>query len=432
MRNWSLIAFVKKLVKHPLLAGSLVMVVGSNIYNFGQFAYHFITARLLEQTYGASFGKAFYGDIAAMLSIMGVIGIVQLALGLTVVKFVAGSKNELEVANFTKWFLYWTFWIALGVLVVTIILSPFLSSFLNLTNKNAIYLLAPALFFFMLISSGRSVLQGSLRFGQFIASLLAEVGAKIVFTVSFILLGFAVFGIMTAILGGVFFAFVLTFYFLKDRLRKKWQKRPELAPLLKYSFPVFAQGLALTSMYSTDLMLVKHFFSPVEAGLYAALVILGRVVFFAASPIMHVMFPLVVRRYTHGGAYHNIFYLSLLLIGGLVALLIAFYYLFPQFPIGILYGSTYLEGAGLLWMTGLFMGLLAVSTLFVQFYLSIGKTKTVWLFVFAAVLQAVLIWFNHGSLREVIQISILTSALLLFTLLVYFPYHHRPSPARKS
>ena len=77
---------ISNTARHPLFAGSMVMVVGSNLFNFGQFIYHFLAGRML--------GKVYYGDVAAIIAILALVGIVQLSLNLAVVKFVAVEKTR--------------------------------------------------------------------------------------------------------------------------------------------------------------------------------------------------------------------------------------------------------------------------------------------------------------------------------------------------
>jgi len=139
------------------------------------------------------------------------------------------------------------------------------------------------------------------------------------------------------------------------------------------------------------------------------------------------LFPLISKRYARGERYYNIFFLSAILIGLASALIVGFYWLFPNFAILALYGSDFLEGASFLWLISLFMALVSISNLFVQFYLSIGKTVIVWPVVIASGLQAILIWFIHPDLLTVIKLSILSSALLVAVLLAYFPFHARSS-----
>lgn len=421
MQSLKLLERSKQVIKHPLLAGSMVMVIGSNLFNLAQFVYHFITGRML--------GKALYGDFASIVSILGIVGIIQISLGLTIIKFVASKKREGEISNFIKWVNFWSIWAGVVVAVLMFIASPWLVNFFNFRERSVTYLLALMLLFFITLNVQRSVLQGLLRFDKYVLSLFAEGIVKIALSVLFMLLGLAVFGAVMGFFVGILASLLVSRASLSYYLKGPRGKKPDLLPLFRYSIPTFVQGLALTSMYSMDLLLVKHFFAPDIAGIYASLAVLGRVALFATTPVTHTMFPLVAQRFAHGKAYHNIFYLSVLMVG-LASFLVTLFYLFlPGIPVGVLYGNEYLEGASILWWFGLFMSLLSLAMLFTQFYLSIGKTRIVWLFAIAALLQVVLIWFIHPSILTVIQISILCAALLVLALLIYFPYHNRHGKA---
>lgn len=392
------------------------MVVGSNVFNLTQFIYHFIAGRML--------GKVYYGDFATIISILGIVGIIQITLGLTVVKFIASGKSKEAIANFSKWVNLWGIWAGVILGVLTIIFSPILINFLNIRQPVAFYVLGIIFFFFIALNVQRSILQGLLKFDRYVLSLFAEAAVKIILTLILIFLGMAVFGAVSGLLLGILSSLVVTRLSLSSLLSGKIGKKPELVPLFKYSLPVFIQGLALTSMYTTDLLLVKHFFSPEIAGTYASLAVLGRIAFFGASPVSHVMFPLVAKRFSHGEPYHRIFYLSILLVTGISLAVVLIYKIFPTIPIVVLFGQSYLDGAPLLWWFGVFMTFLVLAMLFTQFYLSIGKTRVVWLFVASALLQILLIWLFHADILTVIQVSIVSAALLFFSLLVYFPYHH--------
>lgn len=403
---------VRDLLKHEFISGSLVMVIGSNVYNFSQLIYHFLAGRFL--------GKASYGDLATIISILGFIAIVQLAFNLTVVKFIASEKDSEKLSSFIRWVYKWSLILGLVAGSIVLVSASAIAEFLNITNLTSILLLAPILFFYITATTGRSILQGLLRFDKFVYSLLTEAIGKIIFLIVLLFAGYAVLGALGAFLIGALVSFLITTWFIRKFLFGPILATPEILPLIKYSAAVLVQGLALTSMYSTDLLLVKHFFAPELAGQYAALTILGRVVFFGASPITHVMFPLVAKRYLNKEKYHNILYLSILLVLLFSLGVTFFYWLMPTLFLGFLYGKNFLDGGSLLWFFGIFMTMLSLAMLLTQFFLSINKTKPVYLFVLAAVSQAVLIWFFHSSLLMVIQLSILTSSLLVFVLSVYF------------
>lgn len=403
----------KALSKNQLFLGSAVMVIGSNISNFGQFVYHFISIRLLT--------TAQYGDLAAIISLIGIFAIIQLSLGLTIIKFVASEKSQAKVINLSRWFNWWSIVGGIILSFITIIIAPFLADFLHITEPKAIYLLAPIFLLFIVVYVHRSILQGLLLFGHYVVSLLGEMAIKIILTVVLVIAGFAVLGAMVGILLGIMFGFVVTWFSLGKYIKGKRGKKPKVSTLLSYSIPVFLQGLALTSMYSTDLLLVKHFFAPEKAGIYAYLAILGRVALFGITPITQAMFPLIAKRYSHGENYHKIFYMSTILILSVTFLVIMFYKTFPGFLLGLLNKT---EGTDILWWFGIFMGLLGLASHVTQFYLSINKTKVVSLFIFAAILQAILIFIFHSTLIQVIQVSVISAALLVISLFVYFPYHN--------
>lgn len=404
-----------QILKNPFLSGSIVMVIGSNFFNFGQFAYHFLAGRFL--------GKVIYGDLAVTISILGIIGIVQGALGMTVIKFIASKNNEKDLSNFIKWVYFWALRIGAITAILVLISSPLLINFLNITQPQSFYLLPPILFFYLLATAGRSVLQGLLKFNQYVLSLITESVVKIPLTIIFALLGWAAFGAMGGLLVGIALSFFIARFSLADYLAGEKKKKPEIKPLLKFSSAVFVQGLALTSMYSTDLVLVKHFFPSDQAGIFASLNVLGRIVFFGASPITHVMFPLIAKKYARGEKCNHIFYLSLVLVGFISAFVILLFYFFPKTIISTLYGSSYIEGFSLLWPFAVFMTLLSFAMLATQFFLSIGKTRIVGVFAIAAILQILLIWFIHPNLSTVIYISIIVAALLVASLFIYFLYN---------
>lgn len=407
--------FSKVIINNPFLTGSLVMVFGSNLYNLSQFVFHFLAGRFL--------GKVAYGDLAAIISLIGIIVIIQSALGMTVVRFIASAKHDQEVHNFIKWVYLWTKWIAVILAVLTLLLSPILIHFLNITQPMAFYLLSPILFFYIMANTGRSILQGLLKFYPYVLSLMSEAVIKIPLAILLMVIGLSTFGAFGGLLVGVILSFIIIKSSLSIYLSGQKGTRPEIVPLLKYSSATFFQGLALTSMYSTDLVLVKHFFPADQAGIYASLAVLGRIVFFGASPVTHVMFPIVTRKHSSGEPYRNIFYLSLLLVIGFSLMVIALFYFFPNIIIGTLYGSSFIEGSKMLWWFGIFMGLLSLAMLLTQFYLSLGKTKVVILFIAAALLQIFLIWMYHPNLLMVIQLSIVSATLLIVSLFIYSLYY---------
>jgi len=183
--------------------------------------------------------------------------------------------------------------------------------------------------------------------------------------------------------------------------------------------PVFFSILAFTSLYTTDIVLARHFLPAQEAGFYAALATLGKIIFFASSPIVMVMFPMISEKHANGKKYTNLLSLSLGLVFLVCLGVSGVYFLFPKLMINILYGSQYLSASASLWLFAIFLSLYSFSYLLTNFYLSIKKVRIVSLPMTAALLQIILISLFHQNLRQTISMSVLTTALLLFSLLLY-------------
>lgn len=401
--------------QNPLLRGSLVMVIGTNLYSAGQFLYHAIALRTL--------GEFYYGDLAAVISILSIVGVLQLAFNLTIVKFTAGHKEKSQLQNFSAWINWWSILIGLCLAGVLLFSSPFLAAFLKLHQPASAYLLPFIVGVVTVVGSNRALLQGLLRFNELVLSMMVEIILKIILTVVLVYLSYAVFGAITALLVAALGSYLLTRIFLRDVLDKKRQQLPDVGSFIRFSMPVFIQGAALTSMYSTDILIVKHFFPSNEAGIYASVAALGRIAFFVSTPVAAVMFPVVVRRHAESRPYRSVFLLSAVVTTILSVFTVSLFKFAPQLFLTLFSGHALTESVGLLWWFASFAGLLSLSSLFVQYFLSVGKTGIVWIFVIAALAQALTIWFVHPDLLRVIQISLSVTALLAAALFIYFPYH---------
>ena len=220
---------------------------------------------------------------------------------------------------------------------------------------------------------------------------------------------------MIGVFAGGLVAFFVSKWYVRDiRNTKILKNNYDLKPFLKYSLPVFLQALAFTSIFTTDVILVKHFLSPFDAGIYAALSTLGKIVFFASAPISSVMFPVVAGRSAKGEKYLEIFWGSLGLTLIVSTVVVGIYYFFSDFAIKILYGSAYLSASiYLVWM-GLFILVYTLALLLVNFSLSLGKTRIIVFPILAALGQAIMLWIFHSSILQVIQVSLAICTLMLF------------------
>ena len=180
---------------------------------------------------------------------------------------------------------------------------------------------------------------------------------------------------------------------------------------------------SITALYSADVLLVKHFFAPAEAGIYAAAALVAKLIFFALMPISQVMFPKVAELEAKKQSHFEVFIKSVVLVACLSAIAVAVYFIRPDFVLNLLFGREYAGAIPLIGMFGLAIAVLSISYVFINYFLSAGKSGFVFVlpvFVFA---EALLIWQWHRTLQQVIiAITGTMAGLLLALILIYFYY----------
>jgi O-antigen/teichoic acid export membrane protein len=409
--------FVARLFKNQLVKGSAVLFSGNMLANLANYLYHLLMGRLL--------GPADYGALESVISLLYFLGIPLATINLFVVKTVSGFRGrgqEGKAVSFYRLLSQKVFWFGLFGGILFFSFSPLIQNFLHLDSAGPILAILGYSFVAIFIGINTSVLTASLKFSQtsFINVLVA--GGKLVFALLLTSLGWAIFGASFAFLLGSFLGFVFSRSFLWKVLKKDSpvDKNFRLSRKMKETVPFLILTLAFTSLYTTDIVLARHFLPPEEAGFYAALAVLGKIIFFASGPITGVMFPLISGRHAAGENYKKLFLLSLGLVFLVCAAANAVYFLFPGLMVRLLFGAEYLAAAKNLVIFSLFLSFYSLANLASQFFLSISQNKIVILPFLAALAQAVLIIFFHQSLVQIALISTLACGLLFASLMIYF------------
>lgn len=360
-----------------------------------------------------------YGILASIISLIGLVSLIPSSVGLVVTKMVSSGKTNDEISErvhaLNKHI--WLMGIALFLALLTI--SPVIAGFLKVDE----ILLVIGLLVFLLsfpASLTRSILQGLLRFKSMVISQTLENVWRLVTAIALIILGFSVAGGLLGLLLGVCTGWLISWLYIRGVMKKPKSKKLEInfSSTLKSSLPFFILSVSVTSFYSSDLILVKHFFTSFDAGIYSAMSFLGRIIFFGVSPITAVMFPIVARSHSRGENGMDVLKWSL--AGGLIIALAVntIYALFPSFVIKQLYGEKYLAVDNLLLLFGIFVTFVTLSFLLLNYELIMNRVKVVWVSLIAAFIQIVLIWFFHSSLYSVV----LVSTFVAMTLLLYLVF----------
>lgn len=410
---------IRQIAKHPLISGSIVIFLGTLVANVGNFFFTIFMASHLSVSN--------YGILASLITLITLPGYAATALSPLINQFAGKAFAEGNIAKVNGLYRKITKFVFLSGFCFFLLFIVFINTigkFFAIHDTTILVLTDFAILLSLFIIVNNSFIQAKLAFNFIGFISIITSGLKLFIGIALVLLGLSTKGAVSAIFLSMFIPYLLTFIPIKFIFWKETSKEKiNTKDLLNYGIPAALASLALTSLISSDILLVKHFFVERIAGLYAGLSLLGRVVFFFTSPISMVMFPTIVQKYTRKESYTGVLFLSLLLVGLASIGMTVFYFLFPHFVIILfLKKAEYLSIASLLGLFAIFITVFSVLSVLVNFYLSIQKIKVVYPIFVAAISQIILIFMYHQSLAEIVYISLLISFLLLIVLLLYYPY----------
>lgn len=417
---------VKQALSNKFFIASFWMYAGTLLLNIGNYVYHLLAARLL--------GRNYYGELESLISLVYMLSIPWMTLTLVVIKFVSMHKGKDEIKEISKLYYYLKEKLIIYGLIfglILLIISPWIMTFLHVSSYLSVVFLIAVFFFGILSMLNRSFLQGMSDFFALAVSNSLEAVGKVFTAIILIYFGYKVAGAFAAIAISIFIGFFIANYYVR-KLKFSVKGSIDVKRLVKYILPVFLTTFGMTSLFTTDVILVRHFFPGVESGSYAALSVLGKIIFFGVSPIMFVMFPFVSENYERGKKYIHFLFISLALsaVGGFIICLA--YFFIPELIVGLLFGNEYVAISELLGFFGIFISLYTLCYLLSSFYLSIHKTVVSLFVALAALLQVIFIVAIHESLFQIIIVNIVIVFLLIIGLLLYYPYIMKINNGRTS
>lgn len=401
------------------------MTLGIMLMNAGSFFYIFILARFLN--------PSDYSILITAISIIGLITVPMNILQLVLVSMVSEAKglgDEDKIRLIHDYFLKRIFWLSFFLLFFFLIFSKQINTFFHFDNRLYLVLVVfLAITYFFLIFF-RAVLQGAFAFRKFSASAFWEMALRILVVVLVALLGFGLLGALGGFLVSQILVTLYTFFLLRFKLSNKpTQTVLHTSAVFKVVTPAAFMILGLTSFYTTDVLLVRHFFpEPTfgnDASLYAALSTLGKIIFFANFGIASALLPVATEKHTKKENSLKIFYASLALEILICTFFVGIYFLVPKLLLTLLGQKDYLQASNLLGFFAIFISLHSLVYLVSNYLFSTKRLLASYLVFLFAFSQVVGIYFFHQSLLQIIQVSTLISFGLLLVLLIYFLFISR-------
>jgi O-antigen/teichoic acid export membrane protein len=411
--------YIKKLTKDPAVSGTLVVSVGSLLAGFFNYLLQFFLGRTLS--------ISDFGVFNALLSLSVILTVLSGSLSAALIKSVADLQAEDRTDVLTKLFKRLSFafmLLGIGIFGLIYLFKSYIMSFFFVGSLS--YILGFA--FYMSISFvgilAPSFLQGLLRFKSFAIWTSLSSLIRLLIPVVFVILGLKVGGVFVGVGLSILLAYVLSMPMLKKNfsLFEQISLKGYYKKLIVFAGPVVFVQLGMTLLNNVDVILVKHFFAAETAGLYSGVVTLGKLFLFGAGTVCVVMYPQIASSFAKKeDVFRKVEPFLLIQLAVLVCGFLVFSFL-PELVTRFMFGDKYLASVEYLPRFAIFVGFYVITNFFTLFFLAINKTKIFILHISAAILQLVLINYFHGSIRSVIDMNIIVSALLASTLLGYFLY----------
>jgi O-antigen/teichoic acid export membrane protein len=391
---------IQKFSSDSLARNSAIVFAGSMVTNILAYMYHLFMGRLL--------GPSGYGELASLLSLLYVFTVPLLVAQTVLIKFVSGFKGHGDTGQAKTLFLeslkLFTV-VSVALFPIVLLTAPFVTAFLHLSNTALFTLLYLFLVISLLTIATVSMLTGYQKFIW--VSVLAALAVLVKIFISIPLVSWGVSGVMLAAVVASIIMYGLYFiplrFLLAARARPTQLKRRDM---LGFAVPTLLTQLGITSLYSTDIILVRHFLSAHEAGVYAALAILGKIIFYASSAVPTVLFPIASERAAIGTTTKKLILSAIGIVAAISIGITLFYFLFPNIIVSLLFGNAYGSAGSMLGLFGLFLSLFSIGSIITTACLAVGSVR-IWFFAAgAAVVQIVGITLFHGSIAGVISINI--------------------------
>ncbi|MBF4984669.1 oligosaccharide flippase family protein, partial [Nonlabens mediterrranea] len=324
------------------------------VVNGGNYIYNLVLGRWL--------GPAQFADAAILITFLLVLSFLAMTFQLVTAKYSVLLENS-QLPSFLKRILKSSLFVGLIAGLAIMLLSGQLQDLFHTTSKNMFILFGIAVPFYFLMSVNRGFLQGKNDFKGLAITYQSEMLVRLGLTL--LLLYFlkidpiliVSIGILVSLLFGLFPFKMSSLLQLKsatiDTVLSKQIKRFFLVTLF--------YELTQIIINNSDILLVKHYFEDTEAGLYASLALIGRVVYFMAWMFVMLLLPKVITLQKDGKETQTLLFKYVGYISLLCLFIIAGTALFPELVVEILFGQAYLEIAPLLWKYAIATSLFAIA-----------------------------------------------------------------------
>jgi len=401
--------FIRVFRGNELLKHSSILFAASIIAGFFNYFFQVYVGRML--------GPSDYGIYSSLVALLYILSVPSSTIQTSVAKLVSEYYPEHEKIKYLLTHVIRKLsLLALIASILFMISSVYLADYLRIDPGMYFFILSILFFISFLGPVLVGALQGMQMFVQMGINNVAGSFFKLLFGVALVYLGFGVNGALLALVIGSFLALLqalIPLRFLKGSKEVKGN-----ISFFSTSVTLLFATIGLAFLPNVDLILVKHYLSDTEAGLYAAGALLGKIVLFSTAPIAMVMFPKASMMHKRNNNGIELLSKSLLYTASISFLIIAVFMIAPEFIVRMLFGSKFMGINDLIVYFAVALACLSLTSAIVFYDLATRKYRFLYILGIISIMEVVLISQFHDS--SLIVVRILTALMAVLFIGVWF------------
>ncbi|HJX00917.1 MAG TPA: hypothetical protein VJ453_12185 [Terriglobales bacterium] len=393
-----------------LLSGSLVLLLGSAFVSTLNFVFNVVMARLL--------GPALFSQAAAIVTVLMLLSCISLSFQMVCAKFVARNETATGKTAVYHNMSRRAWQVGLGVALVLTAAQKPIAEYLRMPNSWVIAVLAVGIAFYNQLGVKRGKMQGWCEFTSLSWNYIFEAAAKLAIAVLLVELGYGIFGVVGALSASILAAVLM------PAPHNHATAVDDGGACIPASFGEGIQAIVFfigqVIINNVDIILVKHFFASELAGLYAAVALVGRLLYFASWQVVSAMFPVSAAAAEEEHRKAHVLGLPLLIVSALCATFILIVAIFPGLVMHLVFGEGFHSAQSLLSLYASSTALYALAMVLITYEMSRKIANTGWLQLVFSGAIILAIYMFHSDLRQVIVVQVWLKVLML--LVVSLPF----------
>ncbi|ABF43612.1 hypothetical protein Acid345_4612 [Candidatus Koribacter versatilis Ellin345] len=394
-----------------LVGGSLIMLGGMVLVSLLNFGYNIAVARML--------GAAEFSQAAAAVTLLMIVSCLTLAFQMVCAKFVARNATNSEKSHVYRALLRraWTAGLSIGIVLT--IFNRQVAAWLNMPSATLVIVLALGMAFYVPLGVRRGGMQGVYQFRRLSLNFIIETSVKLVSAIVLVHLGYGILGAVAAISISV----VAAYFLPPTPIALREQPKAGLPASFGEGIQAIIFFIGQVIINNIDILMVKHFFRPDVAGLYAAVALVGRVLYIASWQVISAMFPIAAagRSESEGRESRMVVLIPFGFVTAMTVVFMAILGLFPQTILHLLFGAKFnTDSSNLLLLYAAATGGYALSVVLMAYEMSRRIANTGWFQLVISGLVVLGITMFHNTLRDVIVVQQVLMVVLFTAVAVPF------------